>query len=73
MTKADREFVEKIRSLQIGPTGDTGRGYTVQLPKNYRHAKQFTKDGHPCWTSKQEAREIASRAQDAGEGVWFDR
>jgi hypothetical protein len=66
------EYLEKLRSLQFGPKGDSGRGSTVQLPKNYPYAKKRTKDGKVCWTTKQEARDIASRAQDNGEGVWFD-
>ena len=66
------EYLDKIRSLQMGPKVNPA-GHTVQLPKNYKYAKRHTKEGHPAWTSKQEARDIAKRAQDNGEGVWFDR
>jgi hypothetical protein len=69
---ADEEYLEKLRSLQVCVSGDPG-GHTIQLPKGYRHAKRFRKDGTVCWTSKQEARDIASRAQDHGEVLDFDR
>lgn len=67
------EYREKLLSLSLGSKGDTGSGYSVQLPKNYPYAKRKDKQGRVAWTTKQEARDIASRAQDAGEGVWFDR
>lgn len=71
MSKTDEEYLEKIRSLQIGPVID--RGSTVQLPKHYRHASRFKPDGSVCWTSKREAKEIEARARDHGENITFDR
>jgi hypothetical protein len=66
------EYLEKLKSLTFGvKKGDT-RGKTVQLPKNYKYAKRHDKDGNVCWTTRQEAREISARAQDAGEHVHFD-
>lgn len=66
------EYRDRLLSVQIGRTGDTGRGHTVQLPKNYPHATRRDKDGNVCWTTKREAREIASRARGSGEDLHFD-
>jgi len=66
------EYLEKLKSLQFGPKRADSRGSTIQLPKGYPHAKNFTKDGKVCWTTKQEARDIASRARDSGENLTFD-
>jgi hypothetical protein len=66
------------RKRGLGPmngAGD-GRGFSFQLPKYYKHANRFIESGpakgRPCWTTKQEASEIAARARDAGEDIEWD-
>lgn len=63
--------VPRVDSKPIPGGGDT-RGFSLQLPKGYmkdKGATQFTKQGHPMWTTRQGAKDIASRAQDQGDGV----
>jgi hypothetical protein len=52
--------------LPIPGEGDP-RGFSFQLPKNYKHATRYTKDGFPMWTTKSEAQDIAKRAADQGD------
>lgn len=60
----------------VNGAGD-GRGFSFQLPRYYKHANRFIEHGpakgRPCWTSKQEASEIAARASDAGEDIVWDK
>lgn len=51
------------------------RGFSFQLAKNrsYIPDQKFTPEGWPAWTSKQEAREIAARAQGKGDDIAWER
>ena len=64
------EYLDKLKSLQIGPSNS--EGYTVQLPKHYPYAKRHKKDGTVAWTTRAEGRDIAKRAQDHGDIIHFD-
>ena len=66
------EYRDKLLSLSIAPKQSRDQASTVQLPKHYPHAKKHAPDGTVIWTTKQEARDTASRARDAGEHVHFD-
>jgi len=66
------EYLEKLRSLQISSKKAHQQSLSVQFPKNYPYAKRHAPDGTVIWGSKQEARDIAARAQDGGEDVHFD-
>ena len=52
--------------------GDS-RGLSLQLPRNYKYAKHFTKQGHPMWMNKSEAEDNAKRARDHGERIEWEK
>ena len=56
---------------------DRARGFSFQLPKNYKYANRFIESGvhkgRPCWTSKKEAEDMCKRAEAHGEDVSWDK
>lgn len=65
MTAQEKPFYNKTFTV----LGDRRAEVSSTLPRGYKHATHFTKDGKPVISSRADEREVKSRAEWNGESI----